>query len=261
MSAKIKAADVRKKYETFDKDKILEEVIDLVLENDKLKRKLKKYENPHTPSSKQGFDKPQALGIRVGRKKGKKYNYLRTTRPKDKPTIFVNVTTDVNPSNKNKNIAETGYYFERIITDIKIEKIVTSYKINEYKDLNTGELFFASHPNLPEKGVFGKNIIALANILHFEYRVTLQGVADLFTHTANISMAAPTVIELCNRATNKVEPVYQNIKINLMKSNVVNADETGSNQNGKSEWLWGFFTPILAFFVFNKQRGDRKSVV
>jgi len=255
LSAKIKAADVRKKYETFDKDKILEEVIDLVLENDKLKRKLKKYENPHTPSSKQGFDKPQALGIRVGRKKGKKYNYLRTTRPKDKPTIFVNVTTDVNPSNKNKNIAETGYYFERIITDIKIEKIVTSYKINEYKDLNTGELFFASHPNLPEKGVFGKNIIALANILHFEYRVTLQGVADLFTHTANISMAAPTVIELCNRATNKVEPVYQNIKINLMKSNVVNADETGSNQNGKSEWLWGFFTPIFAFFTFCPKRG------
>lgn len=256
MSAKIRAADVRKKYEDLDKDKILDEVVDLVLEIDKLKRKLRKYENPHTPSSKQGFEKPQAQGITVGRKPGKNYEYQRTTRPADIPnTPPITVTAEMNPSNGNKNIIETGYYVERTITDIKIEKIVTRYKLLEYQDLNTTEVFFAKHPNVPEKGIFGKNIIALANSLHFEHRVTLAGVADIFTNVADISMTAPTVLELCNRAVEMATPTYEDIQVKLQESPVANADETGSNQNGKSEWLWGFFTPVLAFFVFNQQRG------
>jgi hypothetical protein len=256
LSAKIKAADIRKEYEEFEKDKLLDEVVDLVLENEKLKRKLKKYDNPNTPSSKRGFDKPQAQGLPVGRKPGKIYDHERTTRPKDIPnTPPVTVTADYNPSNRNTNIVKTGFYIERIITDFKIEKIVTKYTFLEYKDKNTGELFFAKHQDVPESGIFGKNIIAMANLLHFEYRVTLEGVADIFSNAYDISMTAPTVMELCNRAVEKAAPVYDSINVALQKSQVANADETGSNQNGKSEWLWGFFTPFLAFFVFNKQRG------
>lgn len=256
MSAKIKAAEVRKKYEELDKENLLDEVVDLVLENEKLKRKLKKYENPHTPPSKQGFDKPQAQGIPVGRKKGKKYNHPRTTRPVDVPnTPSVTVTTDVNPFNGNPNIVETGYYLDRIISDFKIIKVVTKYTFLEYRDLDTNDTFFAKHPDVPDVGIFGKNVIALANSLHFEHRVTLQGVADFFTNVADISMTAPTVMELCNRAVEKATPVYKDIHAKLQESPVVNADETGSNQNGKSEWLWGFFTQFLAFFVFFNQRG------
>ncbi len=256
MSAKIKANDIRKEYEEFEKDELLDEVVDKVIEIEKLKRKLRKYENPHTPSSKLGFDKPEAKGLPVGRKPGKIYSHKRTTRPIDIPnTPPVTVTADFNPSNGNTNIVKTGFYIERTITDFKIEKIVTKYTFLEYKDKNTGELFFAKHPNVPDIGIFGKNIISLANLLHFEHRVTLEGTADIFTNVFDISMSPPTVQELCNRAVQKATPVYENINIDLQKSPVANADETGSNQNGRPEWLWGFFTPLLAFFVFNKQRG------
>jgi len=255
LSAKIKAAEVRKKYEDLEKDEILDKLVDRELELDKLKRKLRKYENPHTPPSKQGFDKPQAQGIPVGRKLGKKTGHEGKTRALDKPTLTIEVTTTINPSNGSKNIILTGEYKERIITDVKIEKIVTKYLFLEYQDLDTGELFYAKHPDVPDAGIFGKNIIAMANLLHFEYKVTLAGVADIFTNMCDTSMSAPTVQELCNRAVDRAIPVYDDINANLQKSRVVNADETGSNQNGKSEWLWGFFTPFLAFFVFFQQRG------
>ena len=256
LSAKIKAAEVRKKYEDLVKDELLDKLVERELELDKLKRKLLKYENPHTPSSKQGFDKPQAQGLPVGRKPGKVYNHERTTRPRDlQNTPPVTVTASFNPTNGNTNITKTGFYIERIITDFKIEKIVTKYTFLEYKDKNTGELFFAKHPDVPDIGIFGKNVIAMANLLHFEYRVTLSGVADIFTNAYDISMSAPTVMELCNRAVQKTTSVYADINVSLQKSPVANADETGSNQNGQPEWLWGFFTPFLAFFVFNKQRG------
>lgn len=256
MSAKINAAEIRKKYENLEKDKLLDELVDREVELEKLKRKLRKYENPHTPSSKQGFEKTQAKGIPVGRKPGKVYHHKRTTRPRDIPnTQPVTVTATCNPANGNANIVETGFHKERIITDFTIEKIVTAYTVFEYKDLDTGELFFAKHPDVPDVGIFGKNVISLANLLHFEYRVTLEGVADIFANAWDIPMSAPTVQELCNRAVDKAIPVYDAIKVAMQKSPVVNADETGSNQNGRSEWLWGFFTPFLAFFVFHKQRG------
>jgi len=256
LSAMIRSKDLRKKYAVLDKDKLLDELVDKVLELEKLKRKLKKFDNSNTPSSKQGFEKPQAKGLPVGRKPKKKYNHRRTTRPKDIPnTPPITVTTVVNPSNDNSNIIETGYYIEKTITDFKINKIVTKYTFLEYKDIDTGELFFAKHPDVPEQGIFGKNIIAFANLMHFEYRVTLQSVADMFTNVFDISMTPPTVQELCNRAVEKVTPEYDNIHKRIQESKIVNADETGSNLNGRSEWLWGFFTPLLVFFVFNKKRG------
>lgn len=256
MSAKIRVSDIREEYGDLPKEEILDELVDKVLEIEKLKRKLRKYENPHTPSSKQGFDKPQAQGLTVGRKPGKEYNHQRTTRPKDKPnTPPITATAKVNPSNGNSNILKTGYFIERLITDFKVQKIVTKYTLLEYKDLDTGELFFAQHPDVPNKGIFGKNIIALANTMHFEYRVTLQGVADMFTNIYEIPMTPPTVQELCNRAVEMATPEYENIHAKLQASPAANADETGSNQNGKQEWLWGFFTPMLAFFVFFSKRG------
>jgi len=256
LSAKIRAVDIRKDFEDKSKDELLDDVVDKVLEIEKLKRKLRKYENPHTPSSKQGFDKPQAQGLTVGRKPGKTYVHERTTRPKDIPnSLPVTVTANVNPSNGNADIIETGYSIERVITDYRTEKVVIRYTFLEYKDQKTGELFFVQHPDVPNKGIFGKNVIALANTMHFEYRVTLQGVADMFTNVFGIPMTAPTVQELCNRAVEMAIPEYENIHAKLQASPVANADETGSNQNGKPEWLWGFFTPMLAFFVFFPKRG------
>ena len=255
MSAKIKASDIREEYEDLPKEEILDELVDKVLENEKLKKKLRKYENPHTLSSKQGFDKPQAQGIPVGRKLGKKSGHDGKTRKLDEPTQTIEVTTSVNPSNGSRNIVKTGEYEERIITDFKIEKNVKLYRVYYYRDLGTGEVFRASHPDLPIRGIFGKNIIALTNLLHFENRVTVAGVASIFTNVFEIPMTPPTALDICTRGADTVCHKYEDVGEELRASDVVNADETGSNQNGRPEWLWGFFTSTLAFFIFFPKRG------
>ena len=129
MSAKIRASDIREEYGDLPKEEILDELVDKVLEIEKLKKKLRKYENPHTPSSRQGFDKPQAQGIPVGRKLGKKSKHEGKTRVLDKPTQTIEVTASINPSNGSRNIAKTGEYEERIITDFKIEKTEKQTKL------------------------------------------------------------------------------------------------------------------------------------
>lgn len=255
MSAKIKTEVVRKEYEEFEKDKLLDKVVDLVLENEKLKNKLKKYENPHTPSSKKKFDKPQAEGLKVGRKPGTRPNQNGATREIEKPKIIIWVETDKNPSTGNKNIKFTGQHQERLIVDFEINKTVKLYKIKEYIDLDTGDVFLASHKDIPKKGIFGKNILALTNILHFENRVTFAGIANIFTNVFNISMTTPTALDISNRVSENLEENYKKLGKEIKTSDVVNADETSSNQNGKPEWLWGFFTATIVFFVFFAQRG------
>ena len=145
---------------------------------------------------------------------------------------------------------ETGEVVEAVITDFEIKKIVTLYKLKEYRDLDTGEIFLARHPDIPDKGIFGKNMQAFASTLHADNRVTFDGIASIFTNVFGISITAPTAMELCNRAAEKTKPEYVKLNEELKKSDVVNADETSSNQNGQQNWLWGFFTPSIAFFSF-----------
>lgn len=236
-----------------------EELIKIILEQNKkikrLEKELRKYKNPHTPSSKQSFDKPQAQGLKVGRKNGKKSNHKGKTRALEEPTQTIEVTTDFNPKTGNYNIEELDEYEERTIIDFEIEKTVKLYRIHYYRDIDTGEIFAATHPDLPDKGIFGKNTLAFANVLHYDYRVPFDGVANIFTNIFEIPMSAPTALDISNRVANKLSCKYNELNDELKNSKIVNGDETGSNQNGISEWLWGFFTPVIAFFVFFQKRG------
>ena len=224
-------------------------------ENKKLKKELRKYLNPHTPSSQKKFCKVEAQGLKVGRKKGKKSGHKGKTRAKDKPNKTFDVTTDFNPMTGNKNIEPTGYIEEVTITDFKIVKIVTKYNCHEYRDLDTGEIFLAKHSDIPSKGIFGKNVLAFASYLRFEGRVMFNKIASIFTNVFDIPMTTPTAMDICTRVADKALPEYENLKEMIKKAEAVNGDETGAKRNGMPGWLWGFFSLTIALFVFNKERG------
>jgi len=244
------------------KEDLVEEVVDKIIEIDKLKeekekleKKLRKYENPHTPSSKKSFAKVEVQGVKVGRKKGKKSGHKGRTREKYEPTEAVDVTVDFNPKTGNKNIAETGYVEEIVITDFKIVKVVTQYNCYEYLDLDTGEIFMAKHTDMPERGIFGKNVLAFANYLRFKCRVPFEKISDAFTTVFDIPMTSPTALDICTRVSEKVSPQYAELKKEIREEKAVHADETGAKNNGLPGWLWGFFSLSVALFVFNQKRG------
>ncbi len=235
-----KLEDMKKRYES---------------EVDKLKKELKKYKNAHTPSSQKKFETVEVKGIKVGRKKGKKTNHKGKTRAKDKPTYFVDVPADFNPKTGNKNIEPTGETEEVLITDFEIVKVVMQYTIHEYKDLDTNEIFWSNHPDIPEKGIFGKNVLAFGNYLRFEGRVMYDKIASIFTNVFDISMTTPTAMDICTRVADKARPKYENLKELIKKEKAVNGDETSAKRNGLPGWLWGFFSLTIALFVFNQKRG------
>jgi len=44
--------ELSSQHQDKSKEELLDEVVDLIIENEKLKKKLRRYENPHTPPSK-----------------------------------------------------------------------------------------------------------------------------------------------------------------------------------------------------------------
>jgi len=253
---------ISKELSKKSKKEIIDEYIELYKKKEKsdkkveeLEKEIKKYKNAHTPSSQKKFERVIVQGLKVGRKKGKKTGHSGRTRKKEKPNIVIEVNTDKNPSNGNANITPLDYFEEFSVVDFEIKKIVRLFKCRYYEDLDTGEVFFVKHKDIPKKGIFGKNVGAFANILRWKCRVPFDKIAFTFTHVFDIPMSTPTAWDICNRTAEKVAPHYEKLRKNIKKEEAVNGDETGAKRNGLPGWLWGYFSLTIALFVFNKKRG------
>ena len=259
---KLQLKSFKDQFKDKSRDEILEDMFELYLkknklekEKEKLEKQLKKYENPHTPSSQKRFCKVEAQGLKVGRKKGKKSHHKGKTRKQEKGYKIVEVTADFNPSNGNTNIRPLDYYDDFPVIDFKIIKIKRLFRCRYYEDLDTGEVFCATHHDIPKKGIFGKSVNAFVNLLRWKCRVPFDKIAFTLTHVFDISMSTPTAWDICNRVADKVSPQYDKLKAGIQKEKAVNGDETGAKRNGLPGWLWGFFSLTIALFVFNVKRG------
>ena len=72
------------------RDEILKDMAELMYENEKLKKKLRRYENPHTPSSKDERKSRTNFVSITGLSIGKKTGYRGATRKQIEPTDFIN---------------------------------------------------------------------------------------------------------------------------------------------------------------------------
>ena len=254
------------RFKTIQKEKSKDELIEDLWEaykkikkikeqKEKLEKELHKYKNSNTPSSQKRFCKVKAQGLRVGRKKGKKSHHKGKTRKKEKGYKLVEVTADFNPSNGNTNIKPLDYYDEFPVIDFKITKIKRLFRCRYYEDLDTGEVFCATHPDIPEKGIFGRSVKAFVSFLRFRCRVPFEKIAFTFTHVIDIPMTTPTAWDICNRVADKVSQHYDKLRDDIQEEKAVNGDETGAKRNGFPGWLWGFFSLTIALFVFDAKRG------
>jgi len=238
-----KYIDLYEKYENVKKEK------------ERLEKEIHKYKNAHTPPSQKRFEKVQARGLRVGRKKGNKSYHKGKTRKKETGYKLVEVTADFNPSNGNTNIRPLDYFEEFPVIDFKIIKITRVFKCRYYEDLDTGDVFYATHPDIPKKGIFGKSVEAFVNLLRWKCRVPFDKIAFTSTNVLDIPMSTPTAWDICNRTAEKVTPYHEKLKEYIKKEKAVNGDETGAKRNGLPGWLWGFFSLTTALFFFNVKRG------
>ncbi len=240
-------------YKKKPKDEIVEDIADLIIENEKLKKKLRRYENPHTPPSKE-LRKSRTNFISItGLAVGKKIGYKGATRKQKEPNDFIscfdNVCSQCGKHNKPTEI-KTKIYED--IPDPQPVKIVKA-EWGIY-DCGCGHHWESKPEEVPDKGIFGKNMQSQITLLRFDDRLPLRKTVSAIERQYKTSLTSKTVYDVTKRVADKITPAYNEIKQKIRRATHLHIDETKIKIQGKTHWLWIFRSRKNVFFVIHKKR-------
>ncbi len=235
------------------KKEIIDEFIELYKEHEKLKRKLRRYENPHTPPSKDNRKSETSFMSKTGLTVGKTRGYQGATRKQKEPTefteLFDNVCSHCGKHNIPKNIKSKTY---EELPDPQPTKIINSqWGIYECR---CGHCWESKPFEVPDKGQFGKNFQTQITLLRFDDRLPLRKTISAIERQYKTTVTSKAVYDITKRVADKATPEYENIKKKIRRATNLHIDETKIKIQGKTHWLWIFRSKNNIFFVIHKKR-------
>nr|WP_274323658.1 IS66 family transposase [Halosimplex aquaticum] len=233
---------------------------------EELETRLRKYENPHTPPSKRrsGTDESPTSqddedddvrtdGGTPGRKDGHEPEW-RSTADLDEE---VEVTRDCCP--------ECGQHFDESVgvSPRLVEKIpdpqppeLTQYNRHCYRCDSCGTETVATHPDCPDEGQFGVNVIAQSALSRYDYRLPYRKIADRFEQLHGLELSGATAWHATERAARAGRCEYEQIRRQIQQADVVHIDETGIKRDGEQAWIWTFTTENHTLYAVRESRGS-----
>lgn len=246
-------------------------------EIEQLEARLKQYENPNTPPSKQGGaakspggdgqdgdedeeseeddaggDPDAASDSSPGRSEG----HEGTTRTAPEPEETIHVDQGFCPDCE-QILSSPDSYVSRTIIDVPlpVPTTVTEYKLGKHH-CSCGNEVVAEHPDCPEKGRFGPNIMAQTALGRFHQRLPNRKQAELFDWELDLPISHRTIYNLAKRVADRLRPAYEDVKEMIRESEVVYCDETGFPVDGEQHWAWTFVTDDEVLFWVDESRGS-----
>lgn len=245
--------ELSSQYNDKSREEILDKLIDKIIEIDKLKKKLRRYENPHTPPSKDERKSRTNFVSKTGLAVGKKTGYTGATRERKQPTDFINSFDDAcsqcSKHNKPKEI-RTKIYEE--IPDPQPTKIVKAEW--GYYECDCGNCWESKPREVPDLGVFGKNLLAQITLLRFDDRLPLRKTISAIERQYKTTLTSKAVYDVTKRVADKATPEYEKIKHKIRRATHLHIDETKIKIQGVTYWLWIFRSKNNVFFVIRKER-------
>jgi transposase-like protein len=250
---KLKLDNYKNKYQDKTKDEILEEMYDQYVELEKIKRKLRRYENPHTPPSKDARKSKASFVSKTGLRVGKRTGYRGATRKKKKPTdtieSFDNVCSQCGKHNIPTDIKSKT--FEEIPDPQPIKIIFSQWGVYE---CNCGHCWESKPFEVPDKGQFGKNFQTQITLLKFDDRLPLRKTISAIERQYQTTLTSKAVYDITKRVADKITPEYIVIRNKIRRATHLHIDETKIKIQGKTYWLWIFRSRKNVFFVIHKKR-------
>ena len=243
-------------YKNKEKDELVEDVVDLIIENEKLKKKLRKYENPHTPPSKDERKSRTNFVSITGLAVGKRTGYKGATRRQKEPTDYINCFDGVcSQCGKHNNPAKVkSKIYEEIPEPQPIKITKAEWGVYECK---CGHCWESKPKELPDKGIFGKNLQAQITLLRFDDRLPLRKTISALERQYETSLTSKAVYDITKRVADKATPEYEKIKRRIRRATNLHIDETKIKVQGRTYWLWVFRPRNNVFFVIRKQRNKQ----
>ena len=133
---------------------------------------------------------------------------------------------------------------------------VTQYNRHHYECHSCGSETVASHPDCPEEGQFGVNVIAQAALSRYHHRLPYRKIADLFEQLHGLEFTGASAWYATERAARAGRCEYEQIRQQIQQADVVHIDETGIKRDGEQAWIWTFTTEEHTLYAVRESRGS-----
>jgi transposase len=143
----------------------------------------------------------------------------------------------------------------RQVVDIEITSKVTEYRAEILED-EAGNQFIANFPpGVTRPAQYGASLKAHAVYMSQFQLLPYDRIRDYFADQCKISLSAGSVFNFNKEAYNLLELFESTVKRQLLRQDVLNADETGINVNGKTLWLHTLCNDLWTLFSPHQKRG------
>jgi transposase len=185
---------------------------------------------------------------------GQKGRNGTTLEPVDDPDEVEVLEIDRRSLPKGPRYREAGYESRQVI-DIDISRFVTEYRAQILED-NQGNRFVATFPEGVNRPVqYGLSLKANAVYMSQHQLIPYDRVRDHFQDQMHIPVSAGSVFNFNKEAYDGLASFEQWAKIQLARSDLLHADETGVNIGGKRHWLHCASNASLTWFYPHAKRG------
>jgi len=244
--------------------KLEQRVVELEQENKKLKKKitelenkLRAYENPHTPSSRQRFKRNTGGDTASSGKHGGVIGHHGATRQVPEPDEIIPVTMSQCPhcgSLLGDPIDVESRTIEEIPPPPKIK--VTRYDLHKYICPGCGCEVTAHHNDCPQIGGLGISLMTKITLLRFQLRGVLRRIQEFLWSHWNFDLSATGVNDVLIRVGTAFQSRYEQLLWKIRSARFVYVDETCVRVLGENWWLWVFRTDTDdVLVVIRKSRG------
>ena len=184
---------------------------------------------------------------------GQKGRQGKTLKKVDSPDTIEVLNIDRRTIPSGEYISQ-GFESRQVI-DIQISRHVTEYRAEVLVDPQ-GKKFIASFPKHVTRPVqYGSCVKAQAVYMSQSQLIPYQRTCDYFIAQAAIPISPGSIFNFNKEAFTRLEHFETWVKNKLATQEVLHADETGININGKLQWLHTLGNKELTFFYPHPKRG------
>lgn len=168
---------------------------------------------------------------------------------------------NVIPLNLDKRSLPRGDYREagfevRQVIDIEISRIITEYRAQILENTQ-GKRFVAPFPEGITRPIqYGQSVKAHAVYLSQFQLIPYERVADYFINESKIPLSVGSLFNFNQESFDRLTDFDALAKEKLIKSALINSDETGINLNGKRIWLHSASNDLWTYFYPHAKRGN-----
>lgn len=191
-----------------------------------------------------GINKPGGQPGRIG----------TNLQPIDKPDNVIPLKVDKR-SLPRGDYREAGFEARQVI-EIKISRIVTEYRAQILENAQ-GKRFVAAFPEGITRPIqYGQSVKSHAVYLSQFQLIPYERVADYFINESKIPLSVGSLFNFNQEAFERLTAFDALAKERLIKSALINSDETGINFNGKRIWLHTASNDLWTYFYPHEKRGS-----